>query len=210
MIISLQQLKGGAGKTTLALHIAAGLAQDDARVLFVDADSQGSAQDWATARSGKPLFQVISMHRPTIHQDLPKLARGFDHVVIDTPPRIADVARSALAAADLVVLPVQPSPLDVWALDATIKLVKEAQVILKTLKSAIAINRKIVNTAIGRDVTDALQGYGVPILKAQVAQRIALAESLAVGSTALETDPHGAAAGEIRALVAEIRTLMEK
>lgn len=209
MILSFSQLKGGAGKTTLALHVAAGLTLDRKRVLFVDADSQGSAKDWAAARAGDPLFKLIVMADHEIHRKLPAIAKDFDHVVIDTPPRIADVARSALAAADLAVMPVQPSPLDVWALDATVKLIKDAQAILPKLKSVIAINRRIVNTAIGRDVSEALQDYGVPVLHAQVFQRIILAESLAAGSTALETEPHGAAAAEVRAVVAEIKRMMK-
>lgn len=209
MILSFSQLKGGAGKTTLALHVAAGLAFHGKRVLFVDADSQGSAKDWARARPGEPLFRLIVMADHEIHKRLPAIAKDFDHVVIDTPPRIADVSRSALAAADLAIMPVQPSPLDVWALDATVKLVKDAQAILPKLKSAITINRKVVNTAIGRDVAEALTDYGIPVFKTHIAQRIAMAESLAVGATALETEPHGQAAAEVHALVNEIKRMMK-
>ena len=127
-----------------------------------------------------------------------------DHIIIDGPPRASELARSAISAADLVVIPVQPSPYDVWAAQEIINLIKEASVFKENLKAVFAINRKIVNTAIGRDVSDALASFELPILAAQICQRIAFAESAATGQTVLETEPKGAAAKEIKAIVKEI------
>ena len=207
MKISIQNQKGGVGKTTLAIHISHALALKGARVLLVDADPQGSARDWAAARSDKPPFSVIGLDRPTLHRDLPPLAKDYDHVVIDGPPRVSELARSAIIAADLVVVPIQPSPYDVWAADEVIKLIREASVFKETLKSVFVINRRIVNTAIGRDVGDALAEYLIPVLKTVVSQRVSFAESAAAGGTVLDTDPTGAAAKEILALTEEILSL---
>lgn len=204
MIISIQNQKGGVGKTTLAVHISHALALRDEPTLLLDADPQGSARDWAVAREGQPPFSVVGLDRPTIHRDLPAIAKNYAHVVIDGPPRVTDLARSAIAAADLVLIPVQPSPYDVWAAQEVINLIKEASVFKEKLKSVFVINRKIVNTAIGRDVTEALSGYGLPVLRSQICQRVSFAESAASGQTVLEIDPNGQAAQEIQALVNEL------
>jgi chromosome partitioning protein len=204
MIISIQNQKGGVGKTTLAVHISHALALRDEPTLLLDADPQGSARDWAAARKSPPPFSVVGLDRPTIHRDLPAIAKNYAHVVIDGPPRVTDLARSAIAAADLVLIPVQPSPYDVWAAQEVINLIQEASVFKENLKSVFVINRKIANTAIGRDVTEALSGYGVPVLRSPICQRVSFAESAANGQTVLETEPNGQAAQEIHALVNEL------
>jgi chromosome partitioning protein len=204
MIISVQNQKGGVGKTTLTVHISYVLASLKKKVLLLDTDPQGSARDWAAARSSEPPFTVIALDRPTIHRDLPTLAADYDYVVIDGPPRVSELARSGIIASDLIVIPVQPSPYDVWAAQEVINLINEASIFKENLKTLFVINRKIVNTAIGRDVGEALATYGVPVAKSQVCQRVALAESAATGQTVLETEPKGQASKEITALVKEL------
>ena len=117
MIVALLNQKGGVGKTTLATHIAGELAMRGQHVILLDADPQGSSLDWAQRRSqqGLPrLFSAVGLARETLHQEAPELASRADHVVIDGPPRIAALARSALLAAERVLIPVQPSPYDLW------------------------------------------------------------------------------------------------
>lgn len=207
MIISVQNQKGGVGKTTLAIHISHGLVLKGHNVLLVDADPQGSSRDWAAARGEKPPFPVVGLDRPTIHRDLPTLAKDYDDVVIDGPPRVSDLARSAIIAADLVVIPIQPSPYDIWAAVEVIKLITEASVFKENIKAVFVINRKIVNTAIGRDVVEALEQYPFPVLKSAISQRVVFAESAATGNTVLEVDKNGSAAKEVKALVNELLKL---
>ena len=209
MIVALLNQKGGVGKTTLAVHIADALSRRNKRVLLVDADPQGSALDWAAARKGEPLFPVAGLPRNSIHKELPKLSAGYDTVIIDGPPRVYDVARSAIMASDLVLVPVQPSPYDVWAAKEIIDLIHEATIYKPNLKSAFVINRKIVNTALGRDVVDALSDYPVPVLNTSICQRIALAESAAQGQTVFETAPDNPASKEIQTLIDELMEVVK-
>lgn len=209
MIIGLLNQKGGVGKTTLSVHLAAAFAQMGKRTLMVDADPQGSALDWSASRTTEPLFPVIGLPKATIHRELKSLALDYDAVVIDGPPRSYDIARSAIMACDLVLIPVQPSPYDVWAAKEIIDLVSEAKVFKENIKCAFVINRKISNTAIGRDVTEALSGYGVPVLINSICQRVIFAESASSGQTALEVEPNGVAASEIKTLVEEIMEMVK-
>lgn len=133
----------------------------------------------------------MGLDRPTVHRDLPAIAKNYAHVVIDGPPRVTDLARSAIAAADLVLIPVQPSLYDVWAAQEAVDPIQEASVFKESLKSIFVINRKITNTAIGWDVTEALSGYGLPVLRSQICQRVSFAESAASGQTAIKIDPNG-------------------
>jgi chromosome partitioning protein len=208
MILSILNQKGGVGKTTLAVHVATAIARQGARVLLVDADPQGSALDWSAMRASEPLFPVIGLPKAILHRELPTLAADYDHVVIDGPPRVYDVARSAIMASDFVVIPVQPSPYDVWAAKEIVDLVNEAINFKEKLKSAFVINRKIVNTAIGRDVAGALAGYPMRVLNTAIGQRVAFAESAGQGSTVLDLDPNSAASREVMALTHEILEIM--
>ena len=203
-VLSLLNQKGGVGKTTLATNIATALSISGQKVLLIDADPQGSALDWSAARQTPSLFPVVGLPKETIHREIAKLGQGFDWVIIDGPPRVYPVAKSAIAASDIVVIPVQPSPYDVWAAKEIVDLITEVRVLKENLKAVFAVNRKIVGTAIGCDVTKALGDYPIPVLKTALSQRVGYAESAGAGMTVLEADPSGLAAKEVRGIVAEI------
>lgn len=204
MIIGLLNQKGGVGKTTLSINLAAQLSRSGCRTLLIDADPQGSALDWAAARSADPLFSVVGLPRPTIHKEIGRIACGYDYVLIDAPPRVTELARSVILACDVILIPVQPSPYDVWASAEVVKLVEEAQIYSDKIKCAFVINRKIVNTAIGRDVSIALLQYKIPVLTCVISQRVIFAEAVARGLAVHETGIHGIAALEIERLTNEV------
>jgi chromosome partitioning protein len=201
--------KGGAGKTTIALNLASAMAEGGARVLLIDADPQQTAQDWAAVRETPPAFQVIGLSKPVLHRDLPGMAGDYDHIIIDGAPRNYEVARSAILAADMVLIPVQPSGADFWASRETVRLVQEAHSFKETQKSAFVVSRKIGRTSLGRDIAEALAEFQTHILTAGTTQRVAYAESLTAGLTVIESQPRGPAAAEIRTLLAEIQEAMK-
>jgi chromosome partitioning protein len=207
-ILAVVNQKGGAGKTTIALNLAAVLAETGARVLLIDADPQHTATDWSAVREKAPPFVLIALPQPVLHRDLPELAADYDFVVIDGPPRNYEVTRSAIAAADLVLIPVQPSGADFWASRETVKLAQEAHAFKETQKSVFVVSRRKGQTALGRDIREALATFEIPLLKADVPDRVAYAEVMTNGTTMIESQPKGQGANDFRALLAEIQELV--
>ena len=210
MIVALLNQKGGVGKTTLALHLAGAWARQGCRVTVIDADPQGSALDWSEQRAkegGPRLFGVLGLARDTLHREAPEIARGVDHVVIDGPPRIAGLMRSALLAADLVLVPAQPSPFDGWASGEMLNLIREARIFRPELIARFVLNRCAARTIIARETGDALAEHDPPVLAARIGQRVAFAEAARTGRLVIEVGSGGAAAQEITALSAEIAGL---
>jgi chromosome partitioning protein len=210
MIVALLNQKGGVGKTTLALHLAGAWARQGCRVTVIDADPQGSALDWSEqrAKEGSPrLFGVLGLARDTLHREAPEIARGVDHVVIDGPPRIAGLMRSALLAADLVLVPAQPSPFDGWASGEMLNLIREARIFRPELIARFVLNRCAARTIIARETGDALAEHDPPVLAARIGQRVAFADAARTGQLVFEVESGGAAAREITALCGEIAGL---
>ncbi|BCH27847.1 ParA family partition ATPase [Mesorhizobium sp. L-8-3] len=210
MIIALLNQKGGVGKTTLALHLAGEWARRGRRVTLVDADPQDSALDWSQqrSRSGAPrLFGVVGMARDTLHREAPELARDADHVVIDGPPRVAGLMRSALLAADLVLIPVQPSPLDGWASAEMLALLSEARIYRPQLAARFVLNRCAARTIIARDTAETLADHDPPVLAAAIGQRVVFAAAAQSGQLVGEINDDSPAAHEIAALASEIERL---
>lgn len=207
MIISILNQKGGVGKTTLSIHIASTLALAGFSVLLIDADQQRSALDWAAMREQEPLFPVVGISTTALHKDIKLMKDKYDYIIIDGPPRVYDVAKSVIVASDLVVIPIQPSPYDVWAAKEIIDLVDDVKTTLhgmKRIRSAFAVNRKIPNSVIGRDVVEALEQYKTKVFDTHICQRLTYAETAALGTTAIEADPESVAGKEIKKLVEEI------
>jgi chromosome partitioning protein len=203
VILSVISQKGGTGKTTVALNVAACAAQKKLRTLLIDADEQGSALAWAEVREEDPLFSVVGMPKATIHKELSSIASDYDLCVIDCPPRLQKIARSALAASDGVLIPVGPSPLDLWAVEEMVELLEEVSE-FHEVKSAFVMNKKITGTAISKGVQQGLREFDVPLLKASLSQRVAFAEAAASGLSVSEYEPKSKATTEAKKLTNEV------
>ena len=203
-VIAVLNQKGGSGKTTIATHLARALQLAGADVLLVDSDPQGSARDWAAVREDQPLT-VVGIDRPTIDRDLKQVARK-DFVVIDGAPQAADLAVSAIKAADFVLIPVQPSPYDIWATADLVELVKQRiEVTDGRLQAAFVVSRAIKGTRIGGEVTVAAGGDGLPIPASRLTPRGSYPGTAAAGTTVMESEPDSDAAAEVHALATEIK-----
>ena len=210
MIVALLNQKGGVGKTTIALHLAGRWAELGRRVLVVDADPQASALDWSEQRGREGLaraFSVVGLPRDMLHRELPDVARGFDQVIIDGPPRVTGIARSALLAADLVLIPVSPSPLDGWASAEMLRLLDEARVFRPEIRARMLMNRVAARTVIGRETGEELADHDPPALAARIGQRVAFADTARSGRLVHEVPAGAVAAREIAAVAAELDQL---
>ena len=201
-VISILNQKGGVGKTTLSTHLARALQLQGKDILLVDSDPQGSTRDWAATRKEQTL-PVVSIDRPTIDKDLKNIRKDF--IIIDGAPRSNEIILSAIKASNAVIIPVQPSPYDIWATSDLVRIVKEhIQKTNGTLKATFVVSRVIKGTKIGSEIIEILSNYEIPVLKTLITQRVIYPNSAAAGTTVLDQDPKGEAAEEIRALTNEI------
>ena len=122
MRLAITNLKGGTGKTTTAVHLAAGLGRR-ARTLLIDADPQGSATEWAMLIGNECPFALLADAEPDLHRRLPDIARGYEHVVIDTPPGYESIVKSAILCATDILIPLAPSLMDINRLRPTIEMI---------------------------------------------------------------------------------------
>lgn len=209
-VIAVLNQKGGSGKTTIATHLARGLQLQGHSVLLVDSDQQGSARDWRAVDEDNPV-PVIGLDRPTLDKDL-KNVSDKEFVVIDGSPQATNLALSAIKAADFVLIPVQPSPYDVWATSDLVDLVQQRiEMTDGKLKAAFVVSRAIQNTNIGKEVAAVLQDYNLPVLDARIVQRVSYPNSASVGKTVFETESSkSSTVTEITQLVNEVKTFFDE
>jgi len=211
MIIALIGQKGGSGKTTAAIALAAEWHRRGRRALLVDADpQQGSTRTWGevAAEQGHAGPTVVAMgaglHRP---DQLPALARAYDVAVVDCPGRLDAVQRAALMVADVAVIPCGPSAVDAWAVAGSVDLVAESRSLRPDLQAAILITRRVARTVIGTGARETLAECGLPVLATELGYRVAFQEAPASGLGLADYAPGSAAALEVEALAGELEEL---
>lgn len=207
-IIAVLNQKGGAGKTTLSTNLARALQLAGDKVLLVDSDPQGSARDWNAAGNGA-LLSVIGLDRESLATDIKAVTDNRDFIIIDGAPQIAGLAIAAIKCADVILIPVQPSPYDVWACQDLVDIIKARQEVTDGKpKAAFIISRAIKNTQLSRDIGEALTAYGLPIFNSFTSQRVIFPKTAATGSTVLDTDKTDGAAAEILAIMTELKEFL--
>jgi chromosome partitioning protein len=205
-IITVAQQKGGAGKTTLAAHLAVAYSGLRNKVALIDTDPQGSLAQWHSVRAqvfgeGKTGFTFSSVSGWRVRGEIERLKHGHDIVIIDSPPHTETEARSAIRAADIVVVPLQPSPMDVWATTETINICKQEKKPVKMVLNRVNPNARLTEVIAGEMVGLAENWFG---------NRVVYAGSLMEGKGVTEVAPNSMAAAEVLGLAKEIRDYLNK
>ncbi|MBE8574139.1 ParA family partition ATPase [Vibrio sp. OPT18] len=203
-IIAILNPKGGAGKTTIALHLARAL-KEYGSVLLVDSDPQGSARDWAEQGGGNS-FPIVGVDRAgALKSTINQLANGYEWIVIDGAAKLEEMAAHAVSASDLVIIPIQPSPLDLWACESLVSQIKQRQIITDGIPTAaFQISRAKKGTNLAREVRKVVADYDLPLLDGNIYDRTIFARALSDGITALDVEPDSAASFEIKHMAKQI------
>lgn len=205
-VVAVAQQKGGSGKSTVAVNLAAVLAAEGRRVALLDTDPQGSVTRWHEERRRRADgLAPLSFDRPSgwrVPTALDKLRRSHDVVVLDTPPHAGTDAKVAIRAADLVLMPLQPSPADLWASEGTRRLAAEEKRLLRALLNRVPAQGKMHDR-----VAAALEEMEVPLLEQCLGNRAHFASAFLEGLAVTEAAPRSTAAAEARALAEAVIAL---
>ena len=202
-IISFLNPKGGSGKTTLSTNIARAFHERGFKVLLVDSDPQGSASDWHAAREDNPL-PFIAYGKPDNLKALPSVAAPYDYVFIDGAAKLEGMIAAAVKVSDAVLIPLQPSPYDMWAASDLVDLIKARQEVTEGKpQAAFLVSRTIKRTILGKEITAALAEYGLPVLQSLTVQRQIYPRTASDGLTVFD-DVSKEAAAEINAIADEL------
>lgn len=213
-IVAVTNQKGGPGKTTITMNLAGALAKRGFSVMVADTDPQGSSLRWsASAEEDAPFPAVVSglaQAGAKTHLELQKVFDKYDIIVVDCPPAVdSPVPQSVLMVSDLALLPVIPSPLDLWAAQGIVTLVERVQVQNEDLQARVVVNQA-ENTNLSSEVLAILGDFGVPILDAQMRRRTAYREASLYGSSVVDLGSRAKlAAEEINKLADEVMALLE-
>ena len=205
-IISVLNPKGGSGKTTICTNLARSLHDRGYSVLLVDSDPQGSARDWHAANEGNPI-ELVALDRPNNVKTLISMSANYDYVVIDGAAKLEDMIAACIKVSDLVLIPVQPSPYDIWAASDLVDFIKARQEVTDGLPNAsFVISRIVEGTRLGSDVRKVLDEYGLPVCNTAITQRQVYPQSASEGTTVYDADNLKAIA-ETTALTDELLTV---
>lgn len=204
-VITIAQQKGGAGKTTVAIHLAVAWSQRGRRVAIVDIDPQGSTTYWHKLREERfgedytgLTFSALSGWR--VGSEIARLKRSHDIIIVDSPPHTETEAKTAIRNADFLVIPVQPSPADLWATKATLEIAKSENVPVRIVLNRVSSSTKMAEI-IGKELTN--------VAKTTLGNRVLYASSIMEGRSATEVNPSSPAALEVKALAEEISKLIK-
>lgn len=208
--------KGGCGKTTVAMQIGGTLGRTGCRVLIVDADPQGTATRWAASATDDNPFPAhvagLAAAGGKIHREIKKYLDSYDYILVDCPPAVESaVPQSALLVADMALVPIIPSPADLWAATGTRGLIERAIEINPTLQARLVVNMLQSNTSMSKEVLEVLEDFGIPLTEAKLHLRTAYRQAAVFGGTvhALGRDA-AKAVREVETLAQEILDLVKK
>lgn len=205
MIIGVVNQKGGAGKTTTAINLTAFIASTGVSVALVDADPQGSSTLWNGKREN-PLFPVKPYHKGLKGVGIEDDIKTYQHLVIDGPPSLMGPIEQIIRIVDLVIIPVKPSALDIWATQNLIECIREEQLRRDNLSAIFLLNEFRQGQRLGKAVQSALVqiGEGIPLAKTTIGSRTAFPIAIGNGQTIFEYEPNGKAAAEFKTLFKEL------
>jgi chromosome partitioning protein len=186
-IISILNQKGGSGKTTITTNLAYALSKDNYKVLIVDSDPQGSARDWNNETEGS-VIPVVGLDRPSLENDIKAITGNYDYILIDGAPQLSKQMASAIKVSDVILIPVQPSPYDIWATDNLVNAIIQRKELGANLKAFFLISRAIKNTKLSTEIRNALSEYELPVLKSMTTQRVAYSNSASNGETVFQSE----------------------
>lgn len=215
-IVVVANQKGGAGKTTTSMQLAGGFAYIGRKVLVIDGDPQGTSVRWsAAAQDSKPFpATVVSLSAAgdKIHREIRNFIDNYDIIIVDCPPAAeSNVAQSALLVADLCIVPVLPSPPDIWASVAIKEAINKATVINEEMQARILVNQLQHNLSLMKEIVPLLDHFNIPLFETTWGQRVAYKESAAIGQSVHALgDRAKQAIEEVNSVVKEIISLYGK
>ncbi len=205
-VIALVGNKGGAGKTTIAVNLASALARNGSTAVF-DSDPQGSVLQWQ-AIAGPDRAPIVVDTADGLEDVFARSAHRYGHVIIDCPPSVhATQTHVALAVSEVALVPVQPSPLDLWATVHIEHAIEAARRVNPGLRALLVINQLESRTTLSRLMRDALAELELPAARTAIRRRAVYRASVLEGKSVLDMGRRGAAAAaEIRSLLSEVTT----
>lgn len=210
-IIVVTNQKGGCGKTTIVMNIA-GIMAKTSKVLVIDGDPQGSASRWAASASDEKPFPAaisgLSHANDKVHREIKKHVDDYDYIVVDCPPSVeSNFTSSALLVADLALIPVIPSPTDLWAAIGIQKLITSVSAINETLEARIIANMCQGNASISKEALSLLEEFEFSKVSTNIYHRTAYRQAAAFGGTVDDLD-NIKARQEMKNLIAEIHGVL--
>mgnify|MGYP002762505947 CR=1 FL=1 len=207
LVIGVVNAKGGSGKTTLATNVARAIQLDGNDVALVDTDPQKTAATWGQNQPdgySLPVRHVESAGQTkSLQKCIESLIGDANIGVIDGSAKIAEGTGAAVAASDVVLIPIQPTPADTWGARSVVEVIKKTGT-----TAAFVISRQIVGTNLAKEVAGGLEGYGLPVFESRTSQRVAYAEAMFEGKTVLDVSGAGKAEAEIQGITSELAQLL--